>query len=275
MSNKMKNNINDMKNNQNNNDAQTPEVVDSEIEKVFVEDPLFRFIKKWQKVIIWCVVIVAGVYFASEKFANIRENSHREMAYTFSKLRSQYANVITLNKDIKEKQVQIDKYKKENEGKKKEAEAKEKDLNDLKKQLTESYKIADEFIKILSNDNNYKLVTNLYSALLDKSKNNIESFKAKMGKLDWQSFDTEKDDKLRFYKELSAVIMAKYYFENGTQEGESKDLLTKISKNGMYFNVVAFKVLESLSNGDGVKGLDMLRESMIAKYPSQVQLLKQ
>ncbi len=246
----------------------TPEVVESEIEKTFVEDPLFRFIKKWQGVICWAIIILIGCYYANQKFTEVRENSKHDAADSFANLRSQYANIITLNKDIKEMQLEIDGSQKEMKEDKK-IEGKKKDLEDLKKQLEESYKISDESIKILSSDRDYDTVTILYSALLDKSKNDIEGFKSKIGKSNYQTFAKEKDDKARFYKELSAIIMAKYYFENGTQDGEAKDLLTQLAKDGIYFNVVAFKTLESLSTGDDAQALDKLKEELKVKYPEQ------
>ena len=112
----------------NNIDIKKTNEPQSEIEITFVEDPLFRFFKKWQNVIVWGLVVISACYFGYNKYSDIRINEQKSDADLFEEFRPIYANIITLSKDIKQKELEIQKDTNE----KKDTKGKEKDLNELK-----------------------------------------------------------------------------------------------------------------------------------------------
>lgn len=243
---------------------------ESEIEQAFVEDPLFIFIKKWQNVIFWCLLIIAGGYYGYQKYTEIRLNEQKEDADLFEEFRPIYANILTLKKDIKEKELEIEKASNANE----KVDGKQKDLDNLKERLTKSLNEANSRIKPLVASKYYGSVTRIYSALLKKSQDDIKGFESELKLIGVDNYKNEKEDSNRFYKELASIVMAKAYLESNEKSQDAKNLLTNLAKDGKFFNVVAFKTLQTVTSGDEIAALNNLRDGIVSSFPEQADLLK-
>ena len=253
-----------------NNDVQNENKPETEIERAFVEDPLFRFFKEWQNVIFWGILILVGFYYGYNKYVDIRLNEQKEDADLFEEFRPIYANIVTLSKDIKQKELEIQK----DQGENKDVEGKKKDLDNLKERLTKSLTEAESRIKPLASSKYYSTLSKLYSALIKKTGGDLKGFESEINEIDFNNYQSEKDERVRFYKELTNIVMAKTYLDEDSKVSEAKDLLIKLAKDGKYFNVVAYKTLSSILTGDENNELASLKEGILAKYPEQSELLK-
>ncbi|MGI6680726.1 MAG: hypothetical protein ACOX3T_04505 [Bdellovibrionota bacterium] len=242
----------------------------TELEQVFVEDPLFRFLKKWQNVIFWVLLLVVVGYFGHQKYTETRLSEQREDADLFEEFRPIYANIITLNKDIREKELRIEREKKEN----KDVVGAKKDLENLQERLSKSLVEANSRIKPLMASRHYGSISKLYSAQLKRVQGDDKGFEKIVGSLDYNNFQNEKNDSKRFYKELTCIIVAKTYLEDKSKIEEGKKLLMNLAKNGKFFNVVAFNSLEIVSGRKDVDALSALKSEILTVYPEQAELLK-
>ena len=253
-----------------NNNIENTNRPETEIERVFVEDPLFKFFKKWQNVIFWGILVIIAFYFGYNKYVDIRLNEQKEDADLFEEFRPIYANIVTLSKDIKQKELEIQKDQSEN----KDVEGKKKDLDNLKERLTKSLTEAESRIKPLASSKYYSTLSKLYSALIKKTGGDLKGFESEIKGINVNNYQNEKNEQARFYKELASIIIAKTYLDEESKVSEAKDLLIKLSKDGKYFNVVAYKTLSSILTSDENKTLADLKENILSKYPEQSELLK-
>lgn len=254
----------------NNVDIKKTNEPQSEIEITFVEDPLFRFFKKWQNVIFWALVVIIACYFGYNKYSDIRINEQKSDADLFEEFRPIYANIITLSKDIKQKELEIQK----DINKKKDTKGKEKDLNELKERLTKSLSEAQSRIKPLATSKYYSTISKLYSALLKKNAGDQKGFEEDINKIDFNNYKNESNEQSRFYKELASIIIAKAYLDDEMKISNAKELLTNLIKDGKYFNVVAFNTLSIIAKGEEEEELKKLKEELLSKAPEQSELLK-
>lgn len=199
-----------------------------------VHDPVAALAERiWRPVLLVVGALVAGWYIKST-LSSSYEQSAREAADSFSKVRTAFTSVKTAQERLRTLEATSLAGKSDVDVKKQ-----ADDVERAKKEVSEAKDLLSQFLVVLGDAREpYKQLASIYRALAAREVGDIAAMRAALSTFSAEPVG-KPDSSERFYAELGLLALAKTLIDDPATLNEGRDLLIKLSKNGTTVDVTA------------------------------------
>ncbi|NLF25502.1 MAG: hypothetical protein GX589_07580 [Deltaproteobacteria bacterium] len=229
------------------------------IKRVINEDPLFRFLFKWRRPLVWALVLVACLAYIQFHLNQSRQENKNRGADLYAEVRKEFLLLERLDKELADKKDESDQEK----------ERLTQELKSVKDRLN------GKLDALQDQKEPYRKIGQAYRALTAVKTGDPKQFESLMSQLDLDRELASVASEEALYVELPALLLARALLDHEEGVEMGKRTLRTLSQKAKYVRVSAALTLSTIAQSEGERAEALALLQQIQKdLPEQGSLIE-